>query len=150
MRRELPALLRISSKLCTSCTVPDQFLVHQQHQHPLQFPAMHVNGTAPESMISPAQGLTSPSASAGYPRYYGGGAQAPPRDAEFEAWHGPVRVVPPQQQQRHRGQRQHDQQQQHQFAAQSNPLPAPPAGALGMPELPFPEGLQVSLMVFTL
>ena len=80
------------------------------------------------------QELTSPMA-ASYPQFYGGSAQVPPQDADFEAWHGPVSVVPQQQQQ---------QQQLGRLPAPGFQLPAPSsAAALGMPELPRPSGSQV-------
>ena len=70
-----------------------------------------------------------------YPQFYGGSAQVPSRDADFEAWHGPVNVVPQQQQQ---------QQQPGLLPAPGFQLPAPSfASTLGMPELPPPSGSQV-------
>ncbi len=81
-----------------------------------------------------------------YPQFYGGGAQVPSRDADFEAWHGPVNVVPQQQAQQQPSQQQQQmQQQQGLLPAAGFQLPAPSfASTLGMPELPPPSGSQVS------
>jgi len=79
-----------------------------------------------------------------YPQFYGGGAQVPSRDADFEAWHGPVNVVPEQQQQQPPSQQQQVQQ-SGLLPAPGFQLPAPSfASTLGMPELPTPSGSQVN------
>ena len=72
------------------------------------------------------------SIAADYPHFYGGAA-VPTRDAEFEAWHGPLGGAPQQRQQ-----------QQQPFPTLSNPVQAPPrAGVMGMPALPLPNDSQV-------
>ena len=77
-----------------------------------------------------------------YPQFYGG-AHVPARDAEFEAWHGPINVVP--QQQTRLQLLPPPQHAQH--PAPAFQLPAPSlAWALGMPELPYPGGPQVRPM----
>ena len=80
-----------------------------------------------------------------YPQFYGGSAQVPTRDADFEAWHGPINVVPQQQQQV-------QQPQQHPGLLPAPDFQLPPpsfAGALGMPELPQFSGSQVWPLAFS-